>query len=97
MDEFHGKIAGPVRIEQDVRLHGMITQGASIAPGVELIVHGMITGDLIIEPGAKAVVHGMVNGVVRNEGGEVIIWGTVEDIIGPATVKAGAVIRSQER
>ena len=62
-----------------------------------VVLHGMITGDLVIEAGATATIHGTVNGVVRNQGGHVEIWGVVDDIIGPATVKDGAIIKNQRQ
>lgn len=99
MEISNGQIKGPARIEKDVKVHGMITGGATVAPGVELILYGMITGDFDAETDSRVVIHGMVNGVVRNAGGEVTIYGVVDEIdprADPAIVlKPGAVVRGK--
>lgn len=81
MDVIHDKIEGPFVIDRDLRIHGMITKQATVASGRTLHLHGMVTGDLIVRPGATAIIHGMVNGTVRNEGGQVEIYGKADRIV----------------
>ena len=52
----------------------------TVEAGSTLYLHGMVTGDLIVKPGATAIVHGMVNGTVRNEGGQVEIYGKADRV-----------------
>ena len=80
MRQLQGKTEGPVSIEEDTSLHGMITIGATVRKGVVFTVHGMITGDLTVENGAEAIVHGMVNGTIWNSG-QAVIFGTIDALV----------------
>lgn len=80
MRAVNDKIEGPLLIDEDLAVHGMITAGAVVRTGRKLVLHGMITGDLVIEPKARVIIHGMVNGVVINDGGRVEIFGTVDAV-----------------
>ena len=71
------KMNGPVTIEEDLSLDGMIAGDATVQRGVTLELGGMITGNLNVEPGARAIIRGMVNGLIRNQGGYIEIFGTV--------------------
>ncbi len=75
------KLQGPVLIEEDLAVHGIVTGDATLSSGAKLVLHGTITGDLIIEPRAKAIIHGTVNGMVINDGGRAEIFGTVDVIM----------------
>jgi cytoskeletal protein CcmA (bactofilin family) len=102
MREFHGKIEGPFSIEEDLTLHGMITAGATVQSGVVLHLHGTITGDLTVERGGQAIIHGTVNGTVFNNGGDVSILGTVDDVADLSTesrtlIDSGALIRKRQQ
>jgi cytoskeletal protein CcmA (bactofilin family) len=77
--QLHGKIEGPVLIDRDTELHGMITVGATVQNGVRFNCHGMITGDLTVEKGGEAIIHGSVNGSVWNHD-RVTIYGTVDNV-----------------
>jgi hypothetical protein len=85
MIERADKIEGPFSIEVDLRFRGMITRRATVRSGATLELHGMITGDLDVEPGAKAVIHGTVNGQVRNYGGYVHLYGSVDELFDLST------------
>lgn len=80
MQIIRDKIEGPFIIDRDMRVNGMITVEATVEAGSTLYLHGMVTGDLIVKPGATAIVHGMVNGTVRNEGGQVEIYGKADRV-----------------
>ena len=76
--EIHGgKIDGPLTVDRDLTIHGMVTGCATVRPGCRLVLHGMVTRDLVVEPGAHATVHGTVSGTVINHGGLVEIHGMV--------------------
>jgi hypothetical protein len=80
MKQLQGKTEGPVSIEEDTTLHGIITIGATVRKGAVFKIHGMITGDLTVEDGAEAIVHGMVNGTILNSG-QVVIFGTADALV----------------
>lgn len=97
----YGKVNGPLAVESDLVMYGMIIEGATVRSGATLTLHGMITGDLIVELGAAAIIYGMVNGTVINNGGRVEILGMVDSVAsGPGAstvVHSGAVVRDQAR
>lgn len=73
----HSKIESDVTFTEDTALHGMVAGSATVAPGVTLMLHGMVTKDLILDAGSHCELHGMVTGAVRNNGGELAVFGTV--------------------
>lgn len=80
MRAVHDRIEGPIAIEEDLAVYGLITAGATLCSGVKLILHGTIAGDLIIEPGARAIVHGTVGGSITNKGGRVEMFGMANSV-----------------
>ena len=100
MQDRSDKIEGPVLIEEDLLFRGMITVGATVRSGKMLDLRGMITGDLDVEHGAQAIIHGTVNGAVRNHGGYVELFGTVDEVIdlspeAQTVVASGALIKGR--
>lgn len=100
MRQMHNKMEGPVSVEEDSFVHGIITAGATVRSGVTLHLQGMIIGDLTVERGGKAILHGIVTGTVHNDGGHISIFGVVEDVIDLSTesqtvIHAGALIRKR--
>ncbi len=80
MQDRNDKIEGPFSIEEDLLFRGMITVGAIVRSGVMLDLRGMSTGDIDVERRACAIIHGSVNGMVRNHGGYVHLFGTVDEV-----------------
>jgi cytoskeletal protein CcmA (bactofilin family) len=72
----HGKVLGPVVVREDMRFHGMIDGGVTVAPGVAFDMRGMIAGDVTIESEARVELRGMVAGSVVNRG-QLTIYGVV--------------------
>ena len=96
MEDVHGTIEGPVRIDRDARVHARIVGDAVIAGGREVHLLGPVTGDVTVEPGATVEVHGVVDGAVMNNGGAVTIFGEVGSVTGthPSHIVAGAKVRA---
>ena len=80
MRAIHENIDGPMTIDEDLAIYGLVTAGAVLQPGVKLILHGTIAGDLTIGPGSRAIIHGTVAGRVRNDGGRAEIFGMVDRV-----------------
>jgi len=85
-----------------VSFSGMITEGATVKPGVLFELGGMVCGDLTVERGGEAIIRGTVNGTVRNMGGQVAVFGSVGAILDLSSdcwtnVKAGAMIAGRIR
>lgn len=64
----HGQVPGPVVINDDYVLHGMVTGDAMVSRGGHLQLFGIVTGDLRIEDGGSAEVRGIVSKDVLNAG-----------------------------
>jgi cytoskeletal protein CcmA (bactofilin family) len=100
MRDRNDKIEGPFLIEENLLFRGMITVGATVRSGVMLDLRGTITGDLDVERGARAIINGTVNGTVRNHGGCVELFGTVDAVVdlspeAQTVVKPGALIKGR--
>jgi predicted acyltransferase (DUF342 family) len=100
MQDRNDKIEGPFVIEENLLFRGMITAGATVRAGAVLDLRGMITGNLDVERGARAIIHGTVDGTVRNHGGHVEIFGTVDEVVdlspeAQTVVKTGALIKGR--
>lgn len=80
MKAVHEKIEGPVAIEEDIALYGMIAGDATLRQGVRFILHGTVAGNLKIETGARAIIHGTVAGRIYNEAGRVELFGIADAV-----------------
>ena len=69
MKSVHDVMGGPVIVDRDMGIHGIVTRQATVTVGSTLHLHGILMGELIVEPEARAFVHGMVNGTIFNNGG----------------------------
>jgi len=67
---------GPVVIEDDFRLHGMVAGDLTVAREGHLELHGMVTGSLKVEDGGIAVVRGMVCSDALNAG-DLTVYGMI--------------------
>ncbi|MFL6131314.1 MAG: hypothetical protein ACJ72A_00825 [Nocardioidaceae bacterium] len=76
MNSYHGRMQGPVVIEDDLAFYGHLDGNASVGRGVKLRLHGIVTGDLTIGPDAVVELRGRVHGSVSNKG-RLIIYGQV--------------------
>ena len=96
MRDCTGKHDGPLVVDSDLALHGLVVGRTTVLGGVTLQHHGLITDDLVAEPGSIVVVHGKVDGAVINDGGDVTILGMVGAVTGthPSRIEAGAVVTS---
>jgi hypothetical protein len=68
MREEHGSVVGPLTINDDFVLHGMVTGDAIVERGGFLQLHGMVTGSLRVADGGSAVVRGIVSQNILNAG-----------------------------
>lgn len=92
------KLEGPLTIEQDLCLNGMIAGDARVASGIRFEMNGMVTGDLTIEAGAEVALRGTLSGALVNYG-RCDVWGVVSGPIydekrGETTLHPGAVHKS---
>jgi hypothetical protein len=62
------KLDGPIVVEQDLCLDGMVVGDATVAPGVRLQLNGTVTGDLTVEDGAAVELNGTLHGHLINYG-----------------------------
>jgi len=93
-----GVINGPVVIDRDEAIRGMVAGSIIVRSGGALSLHGMVNGDVTIELGGRAIIHGMVNGAVVNQGGHVEVHGMVDavrDAPGARTMIAGGALVRQ--
>jgi len=91
-----GKIEGDFEVDENLKLHGMITGNAFVKNGATLRLHGTVCKDLTIEEGSKAIINGTVCGNVINEGGVVEVYGVVYgNVSGPVNIDGNAVIKGE--
>ena len=80
MQQFSEHHHGDLTLSNDLEISGLISGTVTVPSGRHLLLHGMIAGDLIVEQDAHVTIHGTVNGVVLNHGGDVEIFGTVDEV-----------------
>lgn len=71
-----GTYVGPLKIERDTDLSGIVNGDVTVLAGARLAVSGMVNGRLIVNKDARAIVNGIANGTITNDGGFVEINGT---------------------
>jgi hypothetical protein len=76
MTDIYHKLEGDQYFTEDTELHG-IAGSAHIRSGVRFYLNGIISGNLFVEEDSDVQVRGMVDGDVINEGGQLLIEGTV--------------------
>ena len=86
MEEFQverldARIDGSIRLDRDVQFYGLITGSLTVPKGRFFELHGTISHDLIVEPGATAVIYAGVGGLLRNQGGDVRVFGSVGSVM----------------
>lgn len=62
MKTYRHMLIGPVTLEEDTLIKGMVTGDLVVESPANAVVEGMVTGQLIIEQGASADVSGIVRG-----------------------------------
>lgn len=91
-----GKITGDLVVDQALTLHGMVTGTVTVVKGGDLQLYGMVGDDLVVEEGGIAIVHGTVCRDVRNQGGTLKVYGTIQgqlyEAAGTTTVAPSAKI-----
>jgi hypothetical protein len=73
MKTMRGRIEGPLFVDRDLDIVGMIAGDATVREDSTLHLRGVITGRLTIEHGATAVIYGTVNGTIHKIGGTLVI------------------------
>ncbi len=81
MERLDARIDGSIRLDRDVRFYGIVTGSLTVPRGRTFELHGTICNDLIVEAGAIVVVYGAVGGVLRNEGGDARVFGSVGSVM----------------
>lgn len=64
METIRGIVSGPLAIDRDTELCGIVEGDVSVAAGCTVEVSGIMTGDLLLAPGAQATVSGMLKGAI---------------------------------
>lgn len=80
MKAIHENLEGPMEIQEDMALYGIVTGGATLCSGRRLILHGTIAGDLKVQKGARAIVRGTVASRIYNDGARVELFGMTDAI-----------------
>lgn len=84
-------VRGPVTLDDDLILMGVLQGACTVPDGRELHLMGVVSGDLVVEEGGRATVMGVVNGcVVANGAVRVIgmVHGTAQG--SGLTIESGA-------
>lgn len=77
MQVIRGDLTAPVRVTDQLSVHGRLRAGAVVASGAQLLLHGLSEGDIVIEPGGTAEVWGIIERSIVNRGGTVRVYGLV--------------------
>ncbi|WP_331042495.1 hypothetical protein [Sphingomonas sp.] len=64
----NGMFKGPLVIDRDQSVTGMIAGDVIVKSGVRASISAMVSGDVVVEPGGQAVVSGMIAGRVIGDG-----------------------------
>lgn len=92
MRTYLGTIQGPVLINEDATIEGVVIGDVLIAAPAKVALKGLVTGDFIIEPCAAARVQGRVRGILTKLGGEVVVLGGSVAGTGSTQVAFGALV-----
>lgn len=73
----NGAIEGDLVLADELRLGGMVTGRITVQAGGVLLLRGMACSDLVLEEGSSVEMRGLVVGNVRNDGGDLVVYGMV--------------------
>jgi hypothetical protein len=77
MDIEHGKIEGDLHVQDEFRLHGLVTGNIFVSPKGILHLHGLCAGNVYVEKDGFAYIHGTISKNLENRGGYIEVWGTI--------------------
>jgi hypothetical protein len=78
--DLSGMYSGPLTLQQNTRLSGMVTGDVTVPRNVDLELSGMVAGSVHVQPGGRARISGVVSNSVMNDGGHVEIYGRVGNV-----------------
>ncbi|KAA1397784.1 hypothetical protein [Aeromicrobium ginsengisoli] len=91
-----GEFTDHVEFDQDETIQGSVTGGATVRPGLALVVQGHLTGVVMIGEGATLTIHGSFGGDVHRNDGLLLVAGLMtvdpQDIPGMVTCFAGTLL-----
>jgi len=97
MEIIRDKIEQDLIIDRETRITGMINGLVTVEKDGVLILNGLINGNLIISVGGYCELHGTVNGNVKNNGGDLSVFGKINGNLykklGTTKLEPNAVIR----
>ena len=75
-----GKIKENVVVKDSLNMHGIITGNVKVPRSSYFELHGIVNGNVTAERNSKVVVHGIIEGTLKNNGGQVEIYGIVKNL-----------------
>lgn len=78
MRTFSGKIEQDTVLEDDLILTGVINGDVIVKEGVHFNLNGMVSGNLLVSNNSSVFINGVLNGDVKNNGGNLEIYGRVK-------------------
>jgi hypothetical protein len=66
-------IQGRMRITENTQINNLNADTIEVAGNITIRLYGNIN-HLLMEPGSKVYLHGNVTGVVKNNGGELVVY-----------------------
>lgn len=68
MTNFSGTTKGPVILDSEAEIRGVVDGDVLVAEKAKLVLYGTVSGDVKVEIGGKALIYGVVAGSVQNNG-----------------------------
>lgn len=75
------RVSGDFLINEDTQIQGIINGSVYVEKGAHLFHYGMIKGTVTVDKGSEAQIFGFVKGDVINNGGSLIVFGTVNGAV----------------
>ena len=66
MKTIDGIVTGPIQIDQDCDLSGIVNGTITVAAGTHVTLSGIVTGDVLLGDGASADAPGIHHGTIRH-------------------------------
>lgn len=68
MTNFSGTTKGPVFLDSEAEIRGVVDGDVLVAEKAKLVLYGTVSGDVRVEAGGKALIYGVVAGSIQNNG-----------------------------
>lgn len=75
------RVSGEMLVREDTQVQGIINGRVYVEKGAHLFHYGMINGTVTVDKGSEAQIFGFVKGDVINNGGSLMVFGTVNGAV----------------